>query len=363
MKIGIPSETKTHEYRVAITPAGAHVLIEAGHQVLVQAGAGIHAGYPDSDYSAVGAAITPSAAEVWSAELIVKVKEPIESEYCFLRNDMVLFTYLHLAADRPLTESILKSGVTAIGYETVQQKSGALPLLVPMSEVAGRLAPLEGASHLRSTVGGRGVLLPGVPGTAKGKVTIIGGGTAGENAARVAVGLGAEVTVLDISLPRLKELESQFDGRIATRFSNSYEISHQIRESDLIIGAALIPGATAPKLVTDDMVRQAKPGTVFVDIAIDQGGCFEGSRPTTHTDPTFPVHDATFYCVANMPGAVPATSTPALTNTTLPYLRQLANQGWEDALASSKTLAHGLNATAGKLHNDHVAKAHDFEHA
>lgn len=363
MKIGIPAEVKSHEYRVAITPAGAHSLIATGHQVLLQSGAGAYSGFPDDEYAAVGVEIVTTAEEAWAAELVAKVKEPVAAEYCYLRGDMVLFAYLHLAAERSLTESILESGVTAIGYETVQDASGALPLLTPMSEVAGRLAPLEGASHLRSVAGGRGVLLPGVPGTPKGKVTIIGGGTAGENAARVAVGLGAEVTVLDISLPRLKQLESTFDGRITTRFSNSYEISQQICESDLVIGAALIPGAAAPKLVTDEMVSRARPGTVFVDIAVDQGGCFESSHPTTYTDPTFPVHDATFYCVANMPGAVPATSTPALTNATLPYLRKLADYGWHQALESDPVLTKGLNAAGGKLRNAHVAQAHGLPYS
>lgn len=358
MRIGIPAEVKNNEYRVALTPAGANALISAGHAVLLQAGAGERAGYPDAEYSAVGAEIVPEAAAAWAAQLVLKVKEPVASEYGFLREDLTLFTYLHLAADRALTEALLSSGTTAIAYETVQNHDRSLPLLTPMSEVAGRLAPLEGASHLRAAAGGKGILLPGVPGTPNGKVAIVGGGIAGENAARVALGLGAEVTVLDISLPRLRELDLRFGGRVHTAASSEYEIARQVAQADLVIGAVLIPGAAAPKLVTDEMVRSAQPGTVFVDIAIDQGGCFEGSRPTTHHEPTFRVHESIFYCVANMPGAVPATSTTALTNATLPYVLKLAGKGWEAATAVDEALAKGVNVADGRIAHALVREAH-----
>ncbi|WP_300343637.1 alanine dehydrogenase [Nesterenkonia sp.] len=361
MRIGVPTEVKAHEYRVALTPAGADALVGSGHTLLVQSGAGVAAGYPDHLYAEAGAELVASAEEAWAAEMVLKVKEPISSEYQFLREDLVLFTYLHLAADRELTRAILDAGTTAIAYETVQHSDGSLPLLTPMSEVAGRLAALEGANHLRAPAGGRGILLPGVPGTPSGRVVVLGGGVAGENAARVALGLGAEVTVLDISLPRLRQLDTSYSGRLRTRASTPYEIASQVAAADLVIGAVLVPGAAAPKLVTEEMVAQAQPGTVFVDIAVDQGGCFEPSRPTTHTDPTFRVHDAVFYCVANMPGAVPATSTPALTNATLPFVRRLADLGAEQALASDEALAKGLNAAAGRLHNAAVAAAHGME--
>lgn len=358
MRVGIPAEVKNHEYRVSLTPAGAAALTAAGHSVLIQKGAGTASGFQDADYAQVGAEIVPSAAEAWAAEMVLKVKEPVPEEYGFLREDLVLFTYLHLAADRGLTEALMQAGTTSIAYETVQLADGSLPLLTPMSEVAGRLSVLEGASHLRAHAGGAGVLLPGVPGTRNGQVLVIGGGVAGVNAARVAQGLGADVTVMDISLPRLRQVDEAFRGSIRTLASTPYEIAQQVAQSDLVIGAVLVPGAAAPRVVTDEMVAAARPGTVFVDIAVDQGGCFEGSRPTTHHEPTFSVHDALFYCVANMPGAVPATSTPALTNATLPYVLKLADAGWEAALEADAALTEGLSTSAGQLHRPSVAEAH-----
>jgi alanine dehydrogenase len=361
MRIGVPAEIKNNEFRVAMTPAGAHALSQRGHEVAIQAGAGVGAGYLDAEYLAAGATIVGTAAEAWSAELVLKVKEPIALEYGFLRPDLILFTYLHLAADLPLTRAILDSGATAIAYETVQLADRTLPLLTPMSEVAGRLAPQEGASHLHASRGGRGVLLAGVPGTAKARVVVIGGGVAGEQAAASAHGMGADVTVLDISLPRLRELDARYGGAIRTLASSPYEIARQVKDADLVIGAVLVPGAAAPKVVTDEMVAAMRPGTVLVDIAIDQGGCFEGSHPTTHAEPTFRVHDAIFYCVANMPGAVPATATPALTNATLPYTLKIADLGWKAALEADPALAKGLNAVAGRLTNAGVALAHGLE--
>lgn len=361
MRIGVPAEIKNNEFRVAMTPAGVHLLAQRGHRVAVQSGAGDGAGYLDAEYAAAGAEIVTTADEAWSAELVLKVKEPIRPEYGYLRRDLTLFTYLHLAADLPLTRAILESGVTAIAYETVQLPDRSLPLLTPMSEVAGRLAPLAGAAHLLAPAGGRGILLPGVPGTGAAKVVVIGGGVAGEQAAAEALGMGADVTVLDISLPRLRELDARYGGRIRTLASSPYEIARQLRDADLVIGAVLVPGAAAPKVVTDEMVQSMRPGSVLVDIAIDQGGCFEGSRPTTHAEPTFRVHDTVFYCVANMPGAVPVTSTPALTNATVPYAAKLADLGWRAALAADPPLAAGLNATGGRLANAGVGAAHGLE--
>ena len=361
MHIGVPAEVKNNEFRVAMTPAGVHALAQRGHRVDIQVGAGAGAGYTDDEYRAVGATMVATAEEAWAAELVLKVKEPVASEYGFLRDDLTLFTYLHLAADLPLTRAILDSGVTAIAYETVQLPDRSLPLLTPMSEVAGRLAPQVGAAELHASKGGRGVLLGGVPGTAPAKVLVIGGGVAGEQAAATALGLGADVTVTDISLPKLRELDARYEHRIKTLASSPYETARQVRDADLVIGAVLVPGAAAPKVVTDEMVATMKRGAVLVDIAIDQGGCFEGSRPTTHAEPTFAVHEAIYYCVANMPGAVPATSTPALTNATLPYVLKIADLGWEAALGGDAALAKGLNATAGKLTNEGVAKAHGLE--
>jgi alanine dehydrogenase len=359
MLIGVPTEIKNNEFRVAATPAGVAELTLHGHEVLVQAGAGDGSSFPDAEYRAAGATIVPGAAEVWErAEMIMKVKEPVASEYASIRPGQVLFTYLHLAADRPLTDALVDSGATAIAYETVQLPDRSLPLLSPMSEIAGRLSAQVGAHHLMRANGGRGLLLGGVPGTPKGRVVVIGGGVAGEHAATIALGMGAEVTVFDISLPRLRALDARFDGRITTLRSSAHAIASALRDADLVIGSVLIPGASAPKLVTDAMVADMQPGSVLVDIAIDQGGCFEGSHPTTHDDPTFTVHDSVYYCVANMPGAVPRTSTISLTNATLPYAVAIANQGWEAATEADPALALGVNVHAGSVVNEAVAAAH-----
>ena len=358
MRVGIPTEIKNNENRVAITQAGVFELKRRGHDVFVQAGAGLGSGITDADYEAAGATIVATADQVWAdSDMILKVKEPIASEYDKLRKGQVLFTYLHLAADKTLTEKVLESGTTAIAYETVQLANRALPLLAPMSEVAGRLSVQVGAYSLMKANGGRGILLGGVTATRRGKVVVIGGGAAGEQAARMAYGLGAEVTIIDIALPRLKQLEDEFNGRIQTRTSNAHNITEALKDADLVIGSVLIPGEKAPKLVTDEMVAQMKQGSVLVDIAIDQGGCFENSRPTTHDDPTFEVHNSIYYCVANMPGAVPETSTAALTNATLPYVVALADKGWKAALAADEALAKGLNAHEGVLANEGVAQA------
>lgn len=359
MLIGVPTEVKNNEYRVAATPAGVGELALHGHDVLVQAGAGAGSSFSDDEYRAAGATVVDTAAEVWErAELVLKVKEPVASEYGSIRPDQVLFTYLHLAADRPLTDALVASGATAIAYETVQLPDRSLPLLSPMSEIAGRLSVQVGADQLMRTKGGRGLLLGGVPGTPRGRVVVIGGGVAGEHAATMALGLGAEVTVFDISLPRLRALDARFDGRITTLRSSSHAIADALREADLVVGSVLIPGASAPKLVTDAMVADMRQGSVLVDIAIDQGGCFEGSRPTTHDDPTFRVHDAVYYCVANMPGAVPRTSTISLTNATLPYALAIADQGWAQATEADPALAKGVNVHAGRVVNEAVAAAH-----
>jgi alanine dehydrogenase len=359
MRIGVPTEIKNNEYRVAATPAGVAELTMHGHQVLVQAGAGTGSAFADDEYTAAGATVVPEARQVWDqAEMVLKVKEPVAAEYPLIRDGQVLFTYLHLAADRPLTSALVESGATAIAYETVQLPDRSLPLLSPMSEIAGRLSAQVGAHHLMRATGGRGLLLGGVPGTPKGRVVVIGGGVAGEHAATIALGMGAEVTVFDISLPRLRALDARFDGRVTTLRSNPLAIAAAVADADLVIGSVLIPGASAPKLVTDAMVADMRPGSVLVDIAIDQGGCFEGSRPTTHDDPTFRVHDAVYYCVANMPGAVPRTSTISLTNATLPYAVAIADQGWERALEADPALALGLNVHAGRVTNAAVAAAH-----
>ncbi|RGE20057.1 alanine dehydrogenase [Leucobacter sp. wl10] len=358
MRVGIPTEIKNNENRVAITQAGVFELARRGHEVLVQAGAGVGSAITDEEYAAAGAKLVATADEVWAqADMILKVKEPIAAEYARMRRGQVLFTYLHLAADRTLTEKVLESGTTAIAYETVQLPNRALPLLAPMSEVAGRLSAQVGAYSLMKANGGRGVLLGGVTATRRGKVVVIGGGAAGEQAARISYGMGAEVTVIDIAIPRLKQLEDEFGGRIQTRTSNAHNITEALRDADLVIGSVLIPGEKAPKLVTDEMVAQMKPGSVLVDIAIDQGGCFENSRPTTHDDPTFRVHNSIYYCVANMPGAVPETSTAALTNATLPYVVSLADKGWVRALNDDAALARGLNAHDGVITNAGVADA------
>ncbi|MDT7573958.1 MAG: alanine dehydrogenase [Pseudonocardiales bacterium] len=359
MRIGVPREVKNHEYRVALTPAGARELVRSGHHVLVERGAGVGSSIADADFEAAGAVIVPTPDDVWSAaDLLLKVKEPIEQEYHRLRRDQVLFTYLHLAASLPCTQALLDSGTTAIAYETVRLADGTLPLLAPMSEVAGRLAPQAGAGALLAAAGGRGVLLGGVPGVRPGKVVVIGAGVSGQNAVAMAVGLGAEVTVLDLDIAKLRQLDDRYAGRVRTVVSNAHELELACREADLVIGAVLVPGARAPKLVSNELVRVMRPGSVLVDIAIDQGGCFEDSRPTTHADPTYRVHGSVFYCVANMPGAVPHTSTYALTNATLPYVLRLANLGWEAALAADPALAKGLSTHRGALHSLEVA--HDL---
>jgi alanine dehydrogenase len=359
MKVAIPKEVKNNEFRVAITPAGVHDLVAHGHTVTVQTGAGTGSSIPDADYVAAGATISPDAASTWAAaELLLKVKEPIQQEFGFLRPDLVLFTYLHLAAEPELTQALLQAGVTAIAYETVQLITRALPLLAPMSEVAGRLAPIVGANAMLKPNGGPGLLVPGVPGTYPAKVVVIGGGVAGANAVAVSVGLGADVTVLDTNLVRLAELDSLYAGRVHTIASNGFEIERALLTADLVIGSVLIPGAKAPKLVSNDLVSRMKRGSVLVDIAVDQGGCFADSHPTTHEDPTFMVHGSLFYCVANMPGAVPNTSTYALTNATMPYVRAIANLGWKQAMKADAALARGLNTHDGHVTNPAVANAH-----
>ena len=362
MRVGIPAEIKNNEYRVAITPAGVSELVRRGHTVLVQSGAGEGSAIHDADFTSAGAQIIKTAEQVWAeADLLLKVKEPIEAEYARLRKGQVLFTYLHLAASRPCTDALLASGTTSIAYETVQTTgpdgSVALPLLAPMSEVAGRLSAQVGAYHLMRTQGGRGVLMGGVPGVAPAKVVVIGGGMAGDNAAAVAWGMGAHVTVFDLNVNTLRKIDAEYGGAIETRYSARLELENAVTAADLVIGAVLVPGAKAPKLVTNDTVAQMRPGAVLVDIAIDKGGCFEDSRPTTHDDPTFRVHDALFYCVANMPGAVPRTSTFALTNATMPYVIKLADKGWREACRSDTALAKGLSTHEGLLLCEQVAEA------
>ncbi|MEV4316044.1 alanine dehydrogenase [Actinocrispum sp. NPDC049592] len=362
MKIAVPREIKNHEYRVALTPAGAHELTARGHDVFVEAGAGAGSAIPDEEFLAAGAKILATAAEVWAeGEMVMKVKEPIAAEYQYLRKDQVLFTYLHLAADQPLTQALLDAGTTGIAYETVQV-GRSLPLLAPMSEVAGRLAPQVGAYSLMRPSGGRGVLPGGVPGVHPARVVVIGGGVAGVNAARIAQGMGADVEILDTNVDRLRQIDVDFNGRIRTIASNRYTLEQAVLEADLVIGAVLVPGAKAPKLVSNALVERMKPGSVLVDISIDQGGCFADSRPTTHDDPTYLVHNSVFYCVANMPGAVPRTSTYALTNVTLPYAVALADHGWHAALQADSELALGLNTHAGHLTNGPVAEAHGLPH-
>jgi alanine dehydrogenase len=364
MKVAVPAEVKNNEYRVAITPAGVHELVTHGHEVIVQSGAGEGSSIPDAAYESAGASISTDAASTWAAgDLVLKVKEPIESEYGYFRSDLVLFTYLHLAAEPELTKALLDSGITAIAYETVQLPSRALPLLAPMSEVAGRLAPIVGANAMLRPNGGPGLLVPGVPGTYPASVVVLGGGVAGTNAVSVTVGLGADVTVLDTNLQRLRELDAIYAGRVKTIASNTFEIDRAVVAADMVIGSVLVPGAKAPKLVSNELVSRMKPGSVLVDIAIDQGGCFADSHPTTHADPTFRVHGSLFYCVANMPGAVANTSTYALTNATLPYVRAVANLGWQDALRADPSLALGLNIHAGSVLNEPVATAHGLPHA
>ncbi|MBM3719686.1 MAG: alanine dehydrogenase, partial [Actinobacteria bacterium] len=345
-------------YRVAITPAGVREFINHGHKVIVETGAGNGSAISDDAYKSAGAEIVATAAEVWSrAEMILKVKEPIAQEYPLMRQGQVLFTYLHLAASKDCTDALIKSGITAIAYETVDV-NGYLPLLAPMSEVAGRMAVQVGAAALQKSAGGRGVLLGGVPGVRPARVVILGGGVAGVNAATIAHGMRAEVTILDVNTRRLVQLDELFEGNVRTLASNSYEIEDQVLSADLVIGAVLVHGAKAPRLVSNDLVKRMKPGSVLVDIAIDQGGCFEDSKPTTHADPTYPVHGSIFYCVANMPGAVPNTSTYALTNVTLRYALALADKGWREAIKDDPNLALGLNVHEGKIYYEAVAEAH-----
>jgi alanine dehydrogenase len=361
MRVGVPSEVKNNEGRVAITPIGVHELVTRGHEVIVQTGAGLGSQIPDAEYAAAGARLEPDPDAVWAqAEMVLKVKEPIESEYHRLREGLVLFTYLHLAADLALTEELIRRKVTALAYETVQLPSGGLPLLYPMSEVAGCLAPQVGAHALMKAQGGRGVLLGGVGGVAQAKVVVLGAGVSGQNAANIALGMGADVTLLDTDLDKLRMSFWRYNNRVHGLASSRLAIEQQVLEADLVIGAVLIPGARAPRLVSNDMVSRMKPGSVLVDIAIDQGGCFEDSHPTTHADPTYRVHDSVFYCVANMPGAVPNTSTYALTNVTLPYAVALAAKGWRQACLDDPALALGLNTHAGELTYAPVAEAHQL---
>ena len=359
VKVGVPKEIKTLEFRVGMTPAGVRELVHDGHEVIVETNAGLGIGMSDTDYEKAGAKVAATAKDVFdAAEMIIKVKEPQLTECAMLRDDQVLFTYLHLAADPAQTKALVDSGTTAIAYETVTAADGSLPLLTPMSEVAGRLSIQSGAYHLQKANGGRGVLLGGVPGVVPGKVIIIGGGVSGTNAADMAIGLGADVTILDRSLPRLREIDDIWGGRIHTVYSTKHAIDDLVPQADLVVGAVLIAGAAAPKLVTAQNVKDMHSGSVMVDISIDQGGCFETSRPTTHAEPTYVVDDVVHYCVTNMPGAVPRTSTFALTNATLPFVKALANLGWREALSQDPHLANGLNVHAGNI--NHEAVAHDL---
>jgi alanine dehydrogenase len=363
MRIGVPKEIKVHEYRVGLVPAAARELVEAGHEVVVQTGAATGIGFADADYQRVGARIAANAEEIFAdADLIVKVKEPQPQECAMLHKGQVLFTYLHLAPDPKQTEALVKSGATCIAYETVTAPDGSLPLLTPMSEVAGRMSVQVGASCLQKANGGRGILLGGVPGVAPAKVVILGGGVSGTNAAEMAVGLRADVTVVDRSVKRLRELSALFGASLRTEYSTQDHVEALVLEADLVIGAVLIPGAAAPRMVTRDMVKRMKAGSVLVDISIDQGGCFETSRPTTHADPTYVVDDVIHYCVANMPGAVPRTSTFALNNATLPFARKLADLGWQRALRADTHLANGLNVHEGQILNAAVARELGYKH-
>jgi alanine dehydrogenase len=358
VRIGVAKEIKAQEYRVALTPAGALELVGRGHEVIVERGAGTGSGFADEAYSRVGAHLA-SVEEVWSsAELLLKVKEPIASEYGHLREGLTLFTYLHIAADEPLTRALLDSGTTAVAYETVETSDRRLPLLAPMSEVAGRLAPQMGAWALEKAHGGRGILLGGVPGVPPAKVVVLGGGVVGLNAAIIALGMQADVWVLETSVDRMRELEIALDGRVTLAMSNRLQIEEVLTDADLVIGAVLVPGARAPKLVTRDMLGSMRPHAVLVDVAIDQGGCFETSHATTHDDPVFEVDGIVHYCVANMPGAVPVTSTKALTNVTLPYVQAIAGKGLSGAIADDPALAKGVNTIAGRLTYEAVAEAH-----
>jgi alanine dehydrogenase len=363
MRVGVPAEVKNHEYRVAITPSGVHELARHGHEIIVQTGAGIGSSITDDEFVAAGAKIGDDAEQVWAtSDLILKVKEPIAIEYDRMRPGQVLFTYLHLAASRDCTAALLKQKVTGIAYETVQLENGALPLLAPMSEVAGRLAPQVGAYHLMRQGGGRGTLMGGVSGVYAAKVVVIGAGVSGMNAAAISLGMQAEVLLLDRNIDKLREADRIYQGHLQTVASNAFEVERAVLDADLVIGAVLVPGAKAPMLISNELVSRMRPGSVLVDIAIDQGGCFEDSRPTTHAEPTYRVHNSVFYCVANMPGAVPNTSTYALTNVTLPYALSLADKGWRDALRADPALALGLNTYDGELTYAPVANAHGVPH-
>ncbi|MHA4853128.1 alanine dehydrogenase [Rhodococcus sp. MSC1_016] len=362
MRIGIPKEVKNHEYRVAATPAGVHELVTHGHDVFVERGAGEGSSIGDDAYGAAGAKILDTADAVWqSAELVLKVKEPIAEEYHRMRSDLTLFTYLHLAAGEECTRALLSAGTNSVAYETVQLPDGSLPLLFPMSEVAGRLAPLVGAQALMRPEGGRGVLIGGVSGVLPARVVVIGAGVSGMNAVAVAAGTWADVVLFDKNVDKLRAADRMYQGRIRTLAANAYSIEQEVMQADLVIGAVLVPGAKAPKIISNSLVSRMKPGSVLVDIAIDQGGCFEDSRPTTHADPTFRVHDSVFYCVANMPGAVPHTSTHALTNVTLPYTLQIAEKGLARAARENAALRAGVSTVAGRLTNDAVGVALGIE--
>ncbi|HEY4554121.1 MAG TPA: alanine dehydrogenase [Bacillaceae bacterium] len=363
MRIGVPKEIKNNENRVAMTPAGVVTLSSAGHEVHIETGAGLGSGFTDADYAQAGAKIVNTAAEAWEMDMVMKVKEPLPEEYRYFREDLILFTYLHLAAETELTEALISNKVTGIAYETVQLPNRTLPLLTPMSEVAGRMSTQIGAQFLEKNHGGKGILLSGVPGVQRGKVTIIGGGVAGTNAAKMAIGLGAQVTIIDLNPDRLRQLDDIFGNDVTTLMSNPYNIAAAVKESDLVIGAVLIPGAKAPKLVTTEMIESMKPGSVVVDIAIDQGGIFETSdRITTHDNPTYEKFGVVHYAVANMPGAVPRTSTIALTNVTVPYALQIANKGYKQACLDNEPLMKGINTLDGKVTYKAVAEALQYEY-
>jgi alanine dehydrogenase len=358
MIIGVPKEIKNNENRVALTPAGTQELVKRGHTVLIQQTAGVGSGFQDSDYQKAGATLIADAAEIFSqAEMIMKVKEPIEQEYKLIRKDQLVFTYFHFASYEPLTKAMIASGAVCLAYETVEREDRSLPLLVPMSEVAGRMSIQEGAKYLEKPLKGRGILLGGVPGVRPAKVLILGGGVVGTNAAKIAAGMGADVTIMDLNINRLRYLDDVMPKNVHTAVSNEYTIREMIQDADLIIGGVLVPGAKAPKLITRDMLKMMRPGTVLVDVAVDQGGCIETCRPTTHEDPTFIIDDVVHYCVANMPGAVPYTSTLALTNATLPYAIRLANQGWKKACQENLDLRNGLNVINGEVVYKAVADA------
>ncbi len=358
MIIGVPKEIKAQENRVALTPAGVDAFVRAGHKVLVEAGAGSGASFTDDEYKALGAEIIPDVSNVWAqADMIIKVKEPLESEYKYLRENQIIFTYLHLAAEESLTKALIDAKAIGIAYETVQNPDRSLPLLSPMSEIAGRMAVQQGATYLEKTRGGKGILIDGVPGVAPGHIVVVGAGIVGAGAIRRAVGLGTRVTVLDIDVKRLRYLNEVFMGKIETLYSNNYNATQAVKSADLVVGAVLIPGAKAPKLVTEEMIKLMEPGSVVVDVAIDQGGCIETSRVTTHEDPIFVLHDVIHYCVANIPGAVPKTATLALTNVTLPYAVRIANKGWKQALIDEEPLRKGANVLEGKIVYKSVAEA------